>query len=55
MLFYITHFNEFIWYKYLSETNPMNAAILNESRYLGFPSCLNVLAGLWNSFFLLVL
>lgn len=49
MLFYITCFNEFFWHKYLSETNPMNAAIHNELRYLGFWFCLNVLAGLWNS------
>lgn len=56
MLCYITRFNEFIWHKYMSETNPMNAAVLNELRYLGFWAVL-VLAERWKSnvFFFYVL
>lgn len=30
MMLYISHFNEFIWHKYLSEINSMNAGVLNE-------------------------
>lgn len=30
MLLYISHVNEFIWHKYLSEINSMNAGVLSE-------------------------